>query len=243
VAPGKLLVVGSGYHLGNLTLETKAAIELADRVMYLVIDGDIAQWIRAHARATENLGLHYEVGKSRAVVYREMFEAILQRVREGDSVCAIFYGHPGVMALTPHAVVAVARQEGYEARMLPAVSAEDFIFADLGLDPGAWGYQTYEASYFVLKRPRIEVRAVLVLWQALFVGERRVPGGISRDGLKDLRDSLLEHYPPSHRMLFYEIGPGFGAKPTKVAFSLDEMDRLDVDLFSTLVVPPLADGV
>jgi hypothetical protein len=34
--------------------------------------------------------------------------------------------------------------------MLPAVSAEDCLFADLGVDPGAAGCQSHEAADFLI---------------------------------------------------------------------------------------------
>src|SRR2546429_6584747 len=45
-----------------------------------------------------------------------------------------------------------AREEGFEAEMLPAVSAEDCLFADLGVDPGDEGCQSFEATSFLLFR-------------------------------------------------------------------------------------------
>jgi hypothetical protein len=33
--------------------------------------------------------------------------------------------------------------------MLPGISAEDCLFADLGIDPGIYGCQSYEATDFL----------------------------------------------------------------------------------------------
>ena len=66
-----------------------------------------------------------------------MAEAILEPVRAGKRVCAAFYGHPGVFVLPSHDAISRARAEGFEATMLPGVSAEDCLVADLGVDPAA----------------------------------------------------------------------------------------------------------
>ena len=58
----------------------------------------------------------------------------------------MFYGHPGIFAWSPHKVIKVARAEGYQAHMEPGISAEDCLYADLGIDPGRCGCQHYEAS-------------------------------------------------------------------------------------------------
>ena len=88
----------------------------------------------------------YRAGVPRRRIYEEMAEEILDAVREGKRVCAVFYGHPGVYVQPSHEAVRRAREEGFEARMLPAVSAEDCLVADLGVDPGEQGWQSWEAT-------------------------------------------------------------------------------------------------
>ena len=56
---------------------------------------------------------------------------------------------PGVFARVPHKAIAQARAEGFEAHMEAGVSAEDCLYADLGIDPGEVGCQQYEASQFM----------------------------------------------------------------------------------------------
>ena len=50
-----------------------------------------------------------------------------------------------------HESIAIARLEGFSARMLPGISAEDCLFADIGLDPGKDGCQSFEATDFLRK--------------------------------------------------------------------------------------------
>src|SRR3546814_14587936 len=78
------------------------------------------------------------------LTYREMVAAMLAEVRAGRRVCGAFYGHPGVFARVPHKAIAQARAEGFEAHMEAGVSAEDCLYADLGIDPGEVGCQHYE---------------------------------------------------------------------------------------------------
>src|SRR3546814_8782204 len=81
-----------------------------------------------------------------------MVAAMLAEVRAGRRVCGAFYGHPGVFARVPHKAIAQARAEGFEAHMEAGVSAEDCLYADLGIDPGEVGCQHYEASQFMFYR-------------------------------------------------------------------------------------------
>ena len=75
-------------------------------------------------------------GRSRLDTYQDMVDRILACVREGSDVCVAFYGHPGVFVYPSHEAIKRARIEGYKATMLPGISAEDCLFADLGIDPG-----------------------------------------------------------------------------------------------------------
>src|SRR3546814_12469546 len=58
--------------------------------------------------------------------------------------------------------------------MEAGVSAEDCLYADLGIDPGEVGCQHYEASQFMFYRRRIDPSAYLVLWQVGVAGDRSV---------------------------------------------------------------------
>ncbi len=54
--------------------------------------------------------------------------AILSSVRKGLYVVGIFYGHPGIFVNPSRRALTIARQEGYQALMLPAVSSIDCLF-------------------------------------------------------------------------------------------------------------------
>src|SRR5439155_2475209 len=97
---------------------------------------------------------------------------IVRQRRARQDVSAALYGHPGVFVYPSHEAVSRARADGFAARMLPAVSAEDCLFADLGVDPGATGCQSYEATDFLLRQRQVDPTAALILWQVSVIGER-----------------------------------------------------------------------
>ena len=55
--------------------------------------------------------------------------------------------------------------------MLPAVSAEDCLFADLGIDPSFPGLQTLEATDLLLRQRQILTDAHVIIWQVGCVGD------------------------------------------------------------------------
>ena len=178
IVSGSLVVVGAGIGFARITLEARAAIAAADEVLYLVPDPVSATGIEALNPRAQSLHGLYEEGASHRAAYERMAEAILEPVRAGKRVCAAFYGHPGVFVLPSHDAISRARAEGFDASMLPGVSAEDCLVADLGVDPGVSGLQSYEASDFLRRRPAIEPTTALVLWQIGVVGARTLSANV-----------------------------------------------------------------
>src|SRR5882757_8356319 len=95
---------------------------------------------------------------------------MLKDVRAGHHVLGIFYGHPGVFVSPSHRAIAVARQEGYDAKMLPGISAEDYMFADLEFDPSLHGCKTCEATEILLRDKPLDPTIQNIIWQVGSVG-------------------------------------------------------------------------
>lgn len=68
---------------------------------------------------------------------------MLDEVRAGQNVVGVFYGHPGVLVTSSQRAIAIAKDEGYPAKMLPGISAVDTLWADLGVDPSRSGCVSY----------------------------------------------------------------------------------------------------
>ena len=240
---GSLTIVGTGLRPGHLTRESLAEIEAADELFHLASEPVLAAWLETlHPRAT-SLQPHYVAGVERASTYEAIVEAILAPARGGSRVAAAFYGHPGVFVTPSHAAVARAGTEGIPVRMLPAVSAEDCLFADLGIDPGRSGCQSYEASYFLERRPPLDTYAHVLLWQISVVGERRAVAEPRRDGLVGLTRALLEHYAPEHVVVVYEASPYPLVEPLADRIPLRDLPEHEVNPMATLVVPPAERGL
>jgi uncharacterized protein YabN with tetrapyrrole methylase and pyrophosphatase domain len=191
--------------------------------------------LNPRARSLEHC---YVVGEPRRAAYGRMVEEILAPVREGRQVCAAFYGHPGVFVFPSHEAIAQARREGHPARMLPGISAEDCLFADLGIDPATAGCQSYEATGFLELRPAVETRAALVLWQVGVVGSADHSAEAVAPGLDALVDALLQIYPGDHEVVVYEASQYPGIAPIVRPVGLAALTEA-VTPKSTLYVPPL----
>lgn len=237
---GSLVVVGTGIGPAQLTTEARRELEAADEAFFLVGDPISEHTVLQLAPRATSLGACYENGRSRREAYERMVETILTPARAGKRVCAAFYGHPGMFVFPSREAIVRARGEGIEARMLPGVSALDCLFADLGVDPAEAGCQTYEAGDLLRRRPRIEPRAGLVLWQVGVIGEdAHTPTGLPR-ALAELVDALRETYPADHEVVVYEASAYPGVAPLVLPVALRALDASVLSPRSTVYVPPLA---
>lgn len=241
---GSLTVVGTGFRMaGQVTAEARSAMAAADKLFFLVGDSVTAEWLTGLNGSAESIYDSYASGRDRNDTYAEMVERILAPVRDGKWVCAAFYGHPGVFATPPHEAVRRARAEGYRARMLPGISAEDCLFADLGLDPGNAGCQSFEATDFLLRRRRFDPTSLLILWQVGAIGVRdyRHERLWSRQGLAVLAGRLLEDYPAEHEVVLYETSPYPVCEPLILRQPLSSLASAPATVRTTLCVPPAAE--
>jgi uncharacterized protein YabN with tetrapyrrole methylase and pyrophosphatase domain len=237
---GSLSCVGVGMMLGaHIGPRARATIEQADVVFGAVSDPLVELWLQQMHSDVRSLQPFYAEGKSRHDTYREMVEAMLVEVRAGHQVCGAFYGHPGVFARVPHKAIAQARAEGFEAHMEPGVSAEDCLYADLGIDPGDFGCQHFEASQFMFYRRRIDPSAYLVLWQVGVAGDRSVRRFSTGPGHRRLLlERLAEDYPADHVVTVYEAATLPIATPRMESLPLARLVDAELHLQTTLVVPP-----
>ncbi len=239
---GSLTVVGTGYlAAGQITAESEATIRSADKCLYLVADPASAAWIQSLNPSAESLKDVYAVGKPRRLSYEEIVERMLAPVRDGLDVCAVFYGHPGIFAFPSHEAIRQARREGITAKMLPGISAEDCLFADLGLDPATHGCQSFEASDFLIRRRRFDSSSNLILWQvgAIGVATYEKEDLWNRDGLRVLAEALRQHYPADHEIVVYEASVYPVCEPFVLRIPLSALPGAKVSVISTLYVPPL----
>lgn len=238
---GSLVVVGTGITLGaHATMEAISALQAADKVFYLVTEPATEEWILGLNPASESLEPLYAEGKNRVLTYHEMTGRMLDAVRAGQRVCAAFYGHPGVFVNATHSAIRQALREGYSARMLPGISAEACLFADLGVNPGDRGCQSFEATDFLAARRRFDPTSVLILYQVGVLGEPSVRRGMKGrpERLEVLTRTLRRYYTAAHPLIIYEASPFPTFEPSVVQLTLEQLPQTAVPAMATLYVPP-----
>ena len=241
-AAAGLVVVGGGIQFGRHASERCLSEIRAAEVVLCLADPFALGMISAMRPDVINLGLHYAPGKDRRQTYREIDAAIMQEVRAGKQVCAVFYGHPGVFADVPHRVIRKARAEGCPARMEPGISAEACLYADLGLDPGHRGVQSIEATHFLHYDRQLDPLGLVLLWQVALSGDLSCTRlHAEREGLQALVDKLLRFYPPGHEVILYEAAQLPIDVPRMDRLALGDLPSAHYREYTTLVIPPLGE--
>jgi uncharacterized protein YabN with tetrapyrrole methylase and pyrophosphatase domain len=237
---GSLVNVGLGMTLGShISPLSRSYIENADVVFVAASNQIVEEWVCTMNADVRSLQEYYNEGTSRMITYNNMVNAIMTEVRAGKNVCGAFYGHPGVFAWAPHKTIKIAQDEGYKAHMQAGISAEDCLYADLGIDPGTRGCIHYEASQFMFKKKLVDPTAYLVLWQVGIAGDETLAKfSIEAEYKQVLVNMLLKIYPADHLITLYECAvlPIENARIEKI--KLENLAREDISLKTTVLIPP-----
>jgi uncharacterized protein YabN with tetrapyrrole methylase and pyrophosphatase domain len=238
---GSLIIIGTGIQaVGQLTLEAMAWMQEAEELLYVVGDPIAEEIIKRLGRnGATSLAFYYKEGMARIHSYNAMVDHILGCVRAGKRTVAAFYGHPGVFAYPSHESIRKARLEGFFAKMLPGISSEDCLFADLGVDPAVGGCQSYEATDFLFNSPVIDSSSQLILWQIGTLGDwtyktqkydtRAMPLLVQR---------LSQFYPLTHLVTMYEAPTLPRTEPMIAKIPLYSLSNFPITSAMTLYIPP-----
>ncbi|HAU0792291.1 TPA: SAM-dependent methyltransferase [Legionella pneumophila] len=233
----KLIVVGTGIKsISHLTEETKRIIQNADKVLYLVNENNIKQWIEREAKQAESLDPIYFSSGQRINAYQALTNHIIDEYQKVSVLCVVFYGHPTVFADSALNAVRQIKKDGGDAIILPAVSAHDCLFSDLEIDPGSQGCFSIEATELVLFDRQIDVHSHLILWQAANFG--RTDGQLS-DKLSILNQYLSDFYPAQHLICLYEAASLPTMAPRIEWIPLSDFYKSTLSMTTTVYIPPL----
>ncbi len=237
---GRLTIVGTGLQLGHLTIEAKNAIEGSKKLLYLIDDAITENYLIKLNNTAESLIGFYQEGKDRLQTYEEIVNYILKTLDEKKDLCVAFYGHPGVFTYPSHKAIKLAKERGYKAKMLPGISTEDMLFAELGIDPGTYGLQSFEATAFLINNNKIDPSCYVVLWQIGVLGLRKYTQNINvTSELQKLLNILLQFYPKEHEIILYQASTHRIIESVIITEQLQNLAKIEFDPISSLIIMPL----
>lgn len=125
--------------------------------------------------------------------------------------------------------------------MEPGISAEDCLYADLGIDPGRHGCQHYEASQLLMFETPLNPNAYLVLWQVGVVGDRSLKRfSTGPEYRRILADVLARDYPSDHEVIIYRGATLPIQRPQIRRVALKNLPITDITAEETVVLAPAA---
>lgn len=235
-----LVVAGFGIKfMSHLTMEVKAYIQASDALFYLVNEPAMEKWMQMNFPHSTSLDVFYTKHFFRLHAYQAMTNYILEALYKNQHVCVVFYGHPIVFAKPALDAVILAKEKGYDVKVLPGISAEDCLFADLLINPGSRGCQSYEATDFLVYKRKFDTRSHLILWQVGMIGSLSYPKLHNNSiGSIILMNYLKQEYDESHSVTLYEAAQYPHFKPRIDEIHLSELPECRFSHLSTLYIPP-----
>ena len=108
--------------------------------------------------------------------------------------------------------------------MLPGISAEDNLFADLGVDPSRPGCQIVEATDLLLRERPLLTESHVIIFQVGSVGDLGFNfKGFPNDKFHVLVDRLAEEYGDEHELIHYVAAQFPIVAPTKETYRVGEL--------------------
>ncbi len=237
---GSLIVVGSGIQVyTQITAETEKDIRVAAKLFYLLPPPWAKNWMISLNSTAESLGPYDEIENNQ--IQAQMVEKIVRAVRSGLRVCVVLYGHPSIGHGVGWQAINLARDEGFAAHMVAAVSAEDCLFAELGIDPAVAGYQSFDAVRFLLRKRQFDPQSNLVLTH---LGQITQLGTIEvvQKALVMLTQRLSDVYGIRYQATVYDASP-LPDDPSRMrSLSLQDLPEVDLRPTSMLFVASLEEA-
>jgi uncharacterized protein YabN with tetrapyrrole methylase and pyrophosphatase domain len=158
------------------------------------------------------------------------------RIRQ--HVCVVLYGHPCVYSKPGLDAIIQASQEGFDTCILPGISAEDCLFADLKIDPSTFGCHSFEASDFLIYNRQLDPTCHVIFWQIDAIGLLDNTSTVNTIGLELMIQKLCQYYPEEHQVIIYEASQYPGFKPRITSVCLKDLINTTLSRISTLYLPP-----
>ncbi|HAT2098229.1 TPA: methylase [Legionella pneumophila] len=237
----KLIVCGSGIKsISHITEETKRIIRQSDKVLYLVNEPNLKEWIKREAKETESLESLYFNAHKRVDAYSQITNHIMNEYNTGKVLCVLFYGHPTIFADPALKAVRKINASNGNAVIIPGISTLDCLFSDLQIDPGDHGCFTIDATELLIYERTVDVHAHVILWQLANLGMHNVK---QTSKLNVLSDYLRSFYKHDYSVCIYEAALIPMQKPRIEWIRLEELNDSLISHLSTLYIPPITQKI
>ena len=235
-----LVLAGTGIKaISHISTECHSYIKTADSVLYLLNNEVLCEWVKKESRNSYSLSDSYFRYSDRISAYKEIEARIADELEKSDNVCVLFYGHPTVFATPGLNAAKEAKQRGANVKILPAVSAEDCLYADLMFDPGDVGCFSIEATKLLASKKELDISVHNIIWQIGVVGDFTTSvQKVNIDILSCLQEFLLKYISEDVEVSLYEAAIYPGTEPYIKKIRLDNLIKTKMSSITTMYIPP-----
>jgi len=228
----------------RLTLEAQRILARVGKAYVLGAPPGLTAYLRKIRVEVDDLA-ERPAGNSWGDRYLAIADTVLGAVEADPPVALLCPGNPLLSNAIGRYLVTQARERGFRAVALPAVSPIDDAVCITGLDVGAYGLQVFDARRVVEKALPINPGVPVLLLQLASVatGGAEGPAAVTALDLTPLVRQLGRFYPPTHRVVHIraeEARPRTRSHP--LAQLVDAATEITTasTLFIDLVRPPVA---
>jgi uncharacterized protein YabN with tetrapyrrole methylase and pyrophosphatase domain len=232
----KLFIVGSGIKsIAHLSNETIKIIRQSDKVLYLVNENYLKDYLKRESKDSESLDTLYFSFVKRIDAYHAIKDYIIEQCQKNATLCVVFYGHPTMLASSGILTSRALRESSIDVHLLPAISSLDCLFADLQIDPVDKGFFAFDATDFLIHKRKFDIRSHLILLQ---IGTLGSSSQKKTHNIPVLVNYLLKFYPDNQRVYLYEASQYPSKKARILTIKINELDTVKLKSITTLYIPP-----
>ncbi len=240
----KVYIFGLGLsYYSDLTQHIGPVVKDSDIVFILASDVSTVAHVKTLNDNVVNLFQFYEDGKSRLDTYDEIVRVLIEGAKSHHKVSVLVYGHPTLFVNPIPRFIEEAKFEAFNVEIVPGASAEDWLFAALGIDPSSHGWLSFEATNFLLYNRRADPSAYLVLWQAGALGilDYRFEDNVSSDLISLLKDKLNDSFTDDACCVAFEASPFLAVAHRIEEFQLRDIQSVSLTKRTTMLIWPQED--
>lgn len=237
----QLFIAGVGVKsLAHLTTEARDLITKCDRVLYLLNEPLLKDYVQENARSSFDLESVYFQYNDRNEAYQQIADFILAELNQYETVGVLCYGHPFFCASPLLDAAKRVQSQGMLVHSMPAVSSLDCLLSDLFIDPTVEGLSVIEASSLLHARKKIDTSSHTVLLQVGFVNvTSHTHEDHSNPGFEALAKYLCTFYPKGHLVTLYEASLYPLVEPVIMTKPLAMLEEFTLSALSSFYLPPL----
>lgn len=207
---------------GEITLSVWEALRSSSCTYLRTGKHPVVDWLSRENISFSTFDYLYQTSASFEAVYLQIAEAVITAAQREPVLYAV-PGHPLVAEESVSLIIKEAEQRGLSIDLLPAVSFVDVVCTALRLDPGL-GLQIVDGLQLEHHLP-LQDRPALISQV------------YSRLVAADVKVSLLELYPPEHRVTVIRAA-GLPGEERIAVLPLSAIDRLEwIDHLTSLYLP------